>query len=88
MKKILSLYYQFQLPQQSIKKYEIFHVDNFLAKLSKSGMWTIEVDAVIDWLPSGKTYHIMRDNPMHNTRIMGGAFGMQLTEGTGTLEQR
>ena len=48
MKKTLSLYYQFQLPQQSIKNMKSFHVDNFLAKLSKSGMWTIEVDAVID----------------------------------------
>ena len=36
-----------------------------------------EVDAVNDWLPSGKTYHIMRDNPVHNTKILGGAFGMQ-----------
>ena len=50
-------------------------------------MWQREVAAVNDWLTTKKTFHIMRDNPMHNTRIMGGAFGMQLTEGRGTLDK-
>merc|ERR1719187_18821 len=36
-----------------------------------------EVDAVNDWRTTNKTYQIMRDNPVHNAKIMGGLFGMQ-----------
>lgn len=47
-----------------------------------------EVDAVNDWLPSGKTYHIMRDNPVHNTKILGGAFGMQFIKDNKDKDRR
>jgi len=39
-----------------------------------------ESDAVNDWLISKKTYHIMRDSPYHVTNILGGMFGMRLTD--------
>ena len=31
--------------------------------------------AVQDWLDSGKTFHIMRDHPHHQFKILGGMFG-------------
>ena len=31
--------------------------------------------AVVEWLNSGKTFHIMRDHPHHNFTILGGMFG-------------
>lgn len=31
--------------------------------------------AVDEWLNSGKTFHIMRDHPFHEQKIMGGMFG-------------
>jgi hypothetical protein len=31
--------------------------------------------AVLDWLNSGKTFHIMRDHPHHHFKILGGMFG-------------
>lgn len=32
-------------------------------------------NCVKDWEKSGKQFHIIRDHPMHNTRIMGGMWG-------------
>ncbi len=34
-----------------------------------------EQKAVMEWLDSGKLFHIMRDHPLHNVAIMGGMFG-------------
>jgi protein O-GlcNAc transferase len=34
-----------------------------------------EKNCVIDWEKSGKEFHIIRDHPMHNTKIMGGMWG-------------
>ena len=31
--------------------------------------------AVVQWIESGKPFHIMRDHPHHNMAIMGGMFG-------------
>lgn len=31
--------------------------------------------AVVQWIESGKLFHIMRDHPHHNMAIMGGMFG-------------
>lgn len=36
-----------------------------------------EISAVQDWRASGKTYHIMRDNPYHVATIVGCCFGMR-----------
>jgi hypothetical protein len=32
--------------------------------------------AVDEWIASGKKFHIMRDNPQHNTEILGGMWGV------------
>ena len=38
-----------------------------------------EKAVVDDWRDhSNATYHVMRDNPYHNTRILGGMFGMRM----------
>ena len=34
-----------------------------------------EKNCVKDWEKSGKEFHIIRDHPMHNTKIMGGMWG-------------
>eukprot|EP00539_Tryblionella_compressa_P005856 CAMPEP_0178756180 /NCGR_PEP_ID=MMETSP0744-20121128/13136_1 /TAXON_ID=913974 /ORGANISM="Nitzschia punctata, Strain CCMP561" /LENGTH=237 /DNA_ID=CAMNT_0020410303 /DNA_START=120 /DNA_END=833 /DNA_ORIENTATION=- len=36
-----------------------------------------ELLAVNEWLASGKSFHIMRDHPYHNTPIMAGMFGVR-----------
>ena len=36
-----------------------------------------EVEAVKDWMASGKGFHIMRDHPYHATAMMGGMWGMR-----------
>ena len=39
-----------------------------------------EVAAVNDWLrDSNHTFQIMRDHPLHNSKILGGAFGMRIS---------
>lgn len=35
-----------------------------------------EKAAVDEWINSGKQFHIMRDNPQHNTEILGGMWGV------------
>lgn len=39
-----------------------------------------EVAAVRDWQYSGKHFHVMRDNPAHTSRMLGGMFGVLITE--------
>tara|TARA_Y100000389_G_C17381428_1_gene474596 strand:- start:189 stop:1151 length:963 start_codon:yes stop_codon:yes gene_type:complete len=36
-----------------------------------------EVQAIMQWFYSRKRFHIMRDHPWHNTRILGGMWGMR-----------
>ena len=37
-----------------------------------------EVSAVQDWQQSQKSFHIMRDHPLHTVPILGGMFGMKI----------
>ena len=39
-----------------------------------------ELSAVEEWQSSGRTYHIMRDNPHHVATIVGCCFGMKITK--------
>lgn len=39
-----------------------------------------EMFAVIEWLKSGKTLHIMRDHPNHLAPILGGMWGLRLNK--------
>ena len=39
-----------------------------------------EMLAVAEWLDSGKSLHIMRDHPNHLTPILGGMWGLSLTQ--------
>ncbi|GAB6030747.1 hypothetical protein CHUAL_007598 [Chamberlinius hualienensis] len=50
-------------------------VDMFGVRDLDSQIYQREIDAVNDWLKTGKTFHIMRDNSGHSTRILGGMWG-------------
>lgn len=50
-------------------------VDIYLVRDSDSRIIQREIDAVEDWLRSGKKYHSMRDSPWHNHAMMAGAWG-------------
>ena len=40
-----------------------------------------EQAAVEDWLETGLTFHVMRDNPQHDTDILAGMWGARLDTG-------
>ena len=40
-----------------------------------------EQAAVEDWLETGLTFHVMRDNPHHGTEILGGMWGARMDSG-------
>lgn len=50
-------------------------VDIFLSRDCDSRISEREVAAVNEWLNSDKDFHIMRDHPYHQSRIMGGMWG-------------
>ncbi|XP_027217155.2 uncharacterized protein [Penaeus vannamei] len=50
-------------------------VRRFVIRDSDSPILQREVDAVKEWVDSGKCFHIMRDNAAHTMPIMGGMFG-------------
>jgi hypothetical protein len=50
-------------------------VEIMISRDTDSRLSKREVFAVNDWLLSGKSFHIMRDHPAHNTVILGGMWG-------------
>ena len=40
-----------------------------------------EQAAVEEWLESGLAFHVMRDNPHHDTEILGGMWGAMMDSG-------
>ncbi|XP_047481562.1 uncharacterized protein LOC125033991 isoform X1 [Penaeus chinensis] len=50
-------------------------VHRFVIRDTDSPILQREVDAVKEWVDSGKCFHIMRDNAAHTMPIMGGMFG-------------
>ena len=44
-----------------------------------------EVDAVTEWLESGRPIHVMRDHPGHDTPMLGGMWGTRLDEASNSL---
>ncbi|CAF1594311.1 unnamed protein product, partial [Didymodactylos carnosus] len=36
-----------------------------------------ELDAVNEWFQSNKSFHVMRDHPNHNVRMLGGMWGFR-----------
>ena len=47
-------------------------VDIFSSRDTDSTLIQREIDSVNVWLNSSSLFHIMRDNPFHNTLILGG----------------
>jgi hypothetical protein len=50
-------------------------IERFIVRDADSRLNPREADAVREWEESGKEFHIMRDNPMHNAPICGGMWG-------------
>lgn len=51
-------------------------IERFIIRDADSRISQREVDAVAEWIESGKILHIMRDHPHHGYVIMGGMWGM------------
>jgi hypothetical protein len=49
-------------------------VELMLSRDTDSRFSIREVNAVIEWMKSGKTFHIIRDHPYHGYKILGGAW--------------
>ncbi|XP_066950663.1 uncharacterized protein [Macrobrachium rosenbergii] len=50
-------------------------VDRYVLRDSDSPILQREVDAVNEWLQSGKCFHVMRDHPFHGTFMLAGLWG-------------
>jgi len=50
-------------------------VERFIIRDADSRLSQREKNCVVDWERSGKEFHIIRDHPMHGTKIMGGMWG-------------
>ncbi|MDX2171357.1 MAG: hypothetical protein SF182_30095 [Deltaproteobacteria bacterium] len=50
-------------------------VDAMIARDADSRLGLRERQAVDEWLASGRSFHIMRDHPLHATAILGGMWG-------------
>jgi hypothetical protein len=50
-------------------------VDLLLVRDADSSLTSREVDAVDEWIESGKSWHVMRDHPHHQAAVMGGMWG-------------
>ena len=53
------------------------NVEVMLSRDTDTRIWEREVLAVREWLKSDKIFHIMRDHPWHNFKIMAGMFGVK-----------
>jgi hypothetical protein len=50
-------------------------VERFIVRDTDGRLTQREKNCIIDWERSKKEFHIIRDHPMHNTKIMGGMWG-------------
>ena len=50
-------------------------VERFIVRDADSRLSQREKNCVLDWIKSEKGFHIIRDNPYHSTKIMGGMWG-------------
>lgn len=55
--------------------YALEESDIFISRDADSRFSMKELDAVNDWLQSDKSYHIMRDHPLHSDKILAGMWG-------------
>lgn len=50
-------------------------IERFIIRDTDGRLTIREKNCVIDWIHSRKEFHIIRDNKMHRTKIMGGVWG-------------
>ena len=53
-------------------------VDIYLSRDLDSEFNDREISAVAEWLDSTESFHMMRDHPLHNTEMLGSAWGTKL----------
>ena len=62
-------------------------VEVMLSRDTDTRIWNREVIAVNEWLQSDKIFHIMRDHPHHDFKILGGMFGTKKINNFNWLEK-
>ena len=60
-------------------------VELFMSRDTDTRILLREVLAVREWIETGKTFHIMRDCPMHYPKILGGMFGSRKIPGVANM---
>jgi hypothetical protein len=50
-------------------------IERFIVRDTDSRINPREADAIQEWVESGSEFHIIRDNPYHNAKIVGGLWG-------------
>eukprot|EP00093_Oithona_nana_P008175 08175.XXX_242010_242525_1 [CDS] Oithona nana genome sequencing. len=55
-------------------------VDIYLSRDLDSQFNDREIAAVNEWLDSTEAFHMMRDHPLHNTELLGSAWGVKLSK--------
>lgn len=55
-------------------------VDFYLSRDLDSEFNDREISAVTEWVESDKSFHMMRDHPMHDIGMLGSAWGVRLTK--------
>ena len=55
-------------------------VDIYLSRDLDSQFNDREMAAVNEWLDSTEAFHMMRDHPLHNTELLGSAWGVKLSQ--------
>merc|ERR1712223_494967 len=61
-------------------------VDAYLSRDLDSEFNEREIAAVSEWMESDKSFHMMRDHPMHDIGMLGSAWGVKLTKGNVRLK--
>ena len=61
-------------------------VGRFISRDTDTRISPREVLAVMDWIKSDKTLHIMRDHPQHYPKILGGMYGVKCSKFLNNLD--
>ena len=53
-------------------------IDIMISRDADSRIFDREMELINLWIRSGKTFHVIRDHPAHDSIIMGGLFGINI----------
>ena len=66
---VLGMYWRFHV------MFDDPDVERFIVRDTDSFFTSREVQAVNEWIESGKSFHIIRDNEVHQVQVLGGTWG-------------